>query len=47
MDVNKPSSSNDFHGKPNGNTMSKHGADSIDQVGRGSSFDPETNANKA
>jgi hypothetical protein len=27
--------------------MSKHGADSIDQVGRGSSFDPETNANKA
>jgi hypothetical protein len=27
--------------------MSKHGADSIDQVGRGSSFDPESNANKA
>jgi hypothetical protein len=27
--------------------MSKHGADSIDQAGRGSSLDPETNANKA
>jgi len=33
--------------KPNDDTMSKHGADSIDQVGRASSFDPETNANKA
>jgi hypothetical protein len=27
--------------------MSKHGADTIDQVGRGSSFEPEPNANKA
>jgi hypothetical protein len=27
--------------------MSKHGADSIDQVGGGPSFDLETNASKA
>lgn len=32
--------------KPNDDTMSRHGAGSIDQIGEESSFDRETNASK-